>query len=983
MHRLKKAVCGGLTTLVFSLTFPCAALAAPRTDQHYRAGVGMLAKGLNDLAEKELRAYLAENPDGPDAPGARYSLGVCLVRLGRHAEADAELASVNLKDFQFAPDALLLRAQCAATTGNDQKAAEHLDALARGYTTWDRLPQALTMLSETRYRLGDMPGAAQSAARVTDEFAGDPSAARAMLIRAMAESGLGKHQDALRHAGALRERDPKGPGAAAAALIQARSLQQLKRDDEAVEAYEFAARAAEGTTRTEAHFGLAACAIAKGDWVGARKALDAIDRADPAVGERVEDLHARMEFDRLSATGIEAEQSQAALTEWTEWRKRFRGHALEGEALLAQAWCAHRAGKFVEADQYLSKLEDRFVEQRDGESAMLLVAENAYAGGNFDGALKAYTALRENHPGGVQYSRAGLRAAMCLAHRGSLDEADRVLAAAGDDPNADAALRQAAAMLLVSKAMEARDYARGERWARVAASDSGPVAMDALLRMGICMQRQGKHQEAVTVFERVVGSGASGEVASQAIFERGQSQMELDQMDDARTSFEELLKRPDDGGRFAPHATRHLATIASRQGRASDASKLLGNLAQSDAGGSAAFDFAVDHLAAGRFEEAAGAFEAYTAASKDPALTRKAALHRATALNHLGRHQEALQVVDAAAPNAREDPSLRSEVEYTRGIALNALGRAEDAERAFSESASSESSRSAPYAALELARMSMDKGDFEAAAARADACMAAASRSDSTMAEDLLEAARYVRASGFARAGRHAEAEQAAREFLAEHAGSAMVFAIHATLGEALAAQGLHGEAAAEFELAAAPSAAPELAQATLLAAAESWGEAQEWSKCEQASRRFLERFPDSDQWFRARFNLGWSLENSGRHERAIEAYREVSTRHTGATAARAQFQIGECLYAMKRHSEAVAEFVKTDLLHAEPRWSAAALYEAGRCLREQDREADARAQFDELIKRFPDSEWARLARAEVDPPSPPRRSANAPAQAE
>ncbi len=104
-----------------------------------------------------------------------------------------------------------------------------------------------------------------------------------------------------------------------------------------------------------------------------------------------------------------------------------------------------------------------------------------------------------------------------------------------------------------------------------------------------------------------------------------------------------------------------------------------------------------------------------------------------------------------------------------------------------------------------------------------------------------------------------------------------------------------------------------------------------------------------------------------GRYEQAIEGYREVVRTHNGPTAARAQFQIGECLFALERHAEAVTEFLRVDILYGVDAWTAAALYEAGRCFEALNKVGEAREQYAQVVERFGDSDWARLARERLD----------------
>ena len=136
----------------------------------------------------------------------------------------------------------------------------------------------------------------------------------------------------------------------------------------------------------------------------------------------------------------------------------------------------------------------------------------------------------------------------------------------------------------------------------------------------------------------------------------------------------------------------------------------------------------------------------------------------------------------------------------------------------------------------------------------------------------------------------------------------------------------------------------------------------QRWLAAEDVYSRFVKRYSSDPRAYLAVFGRAWSLENQGRHDAAIEGYRAVIAQHDGETAARAQFQIGECLYAQKKYEEAVRELLRVDLVYAYPQWSAGALYEAGRCFEELDREADALAQFEQVVDRFGDTQWAELA---------------------
>ncbi|MCH8241626.1 MAG: tetratricopeptide repeat protein, partial [Planctomycetes bacterium] len=137
---------------------------------------------------------------------------------------------------------------------------------------------------------------------------------------------------------------------------------------------------------------------------------------------------------------------------------------------------------------------------------------------------------------------------------------------------------------------------------------------------------------------------------------------------------------------------------------------------------------------------------------------------------------------------------------------------------------------------------------------------------------------------------------------------------------------------------------------------------AQYWPRSEQVFRDYLAKFGDSEHWFQAQFGIGWAVENQSRFDEAISAYTKVVKRHKGPTAARAQFQIGECQFAKTDYKAAVSELLKVDILYAYPEWSAAALFEAGRCFEKLSKQVEARAQFKAVTENYGDTRWAKMA---------------------
>ena len=59
-------------------------------------------------------------------------------------------------------------------------------------------------------------------------------------------------------------------------------------------------------------------------------------------------------------------------------------------------------------------------------------------------------------------------------------------------------------------------------------------ADDALLKLGLARQRQGRHEQAITAYDRLIEKFADSPHRLQARFERGQALVALGQIDEAR-----------------------------------------------------------------------------------------------------------------------------------------------------------------------------------------------------------------------------------------------------------------------------------------------------------------------------------------------------------------------------------------------------------------------------------------------------------------
>lgn len=185
-----------------------AALAQPRFGGAQR----MLDRGDAAGARRVLERILATRPDGPDAPQARYLLGLCLLETGAYEAAQKIFSELVTSYPALRDDHLYFRGEALFHWGSYAQAAEALERvdpggprgadamLLRGRalfaaTDFVRLqrwledvlhrqgklePQLMYLLAHARHRTGDVFGAHRAFREVWREAPGEPFAGKAL-----------------------------------------------------------------------------------------------------------------------------------------------------------------------------------------------------------------------------------------------------------------------------------------------------------------------------------------------------------------------------------------------------------------------------------------------------------------------------------------------------------------------------------------------------------------------------------------------------------------------------------------------------------------------------------------------------------------------------------------------------------------------------------------------------------------------------------
>lgn len=1059
--------------------------AAPR----YQTGLALLNRGLDDAAEKELRAFLGEDPAPKDAANARYALAIALSRQSRFEESAAELSQVaSLPDFKHAPDARLLLAQCHTKLGRDAEAAAVLGSLLDACKDYARLDEAAAMRAECLQRLGRHDDVISALTGFADRWATSSVAARATLILAISEAALSKHAEAAAHAEAVLATSGAPELFARAALVAARARESLGERAKARELYEHAASSDDRAIAGEALVASARLARVDADSKSAARALDRFEgvastKEDPARGDRkaakgeatippalrawARYERARLILDagdakgalalldglaapRIGARGTDSagtprrpastpgaardddplrEQSaywaarcEAALGRFDDAAARLTAlradmpkGSLAAETLFDLASARLKAGRTAQAaDAYAEFLGSHAAHAWAADASLgfagalvamgehakaaevcehalasaphaplapaltLVLAEARFAAKDYAKAGEAYAAYLKTPNDEPGQWRAEVRRALCalrLSQPRARDQLRHALdaplpPASRDDP--------AAGALLVSSLAELADaQAAGEEWPASVESYTRLVSLRAdatepqdWLRLGISLRRAGRAKDAIAPLTKATATRASdarvpeSTTSDAARLELAQALIELSDLDGAAAALRPMVEAaepPRDVSASSARVTalRLMASLESKQGDSDKAAALLA-AAASLAGHSSPellLDQGLALVNAGALDKAAAALSEFLARNPSHARRDEASARLSIVLSRQGKHRQAADLFAQTRADALA-PSLRDAARYEHAMSLAALGEDGDARAALETLAKGAADENVRLAAtIELARRMLDAGKADDALTRLDAAPAGDG--------SLRARAVYYRASALLKLERASDAAALLTRETALLSASDIAPPAALLTADALARSGPLDDSLRTLATLLDANPPASIRSAALLLRGDVAAAAQRWSESELAFSAFLAEFAGSELWFRARFGLGQALEAQSKHTAAIDAYREVASRHDGATAARAQFQIGECLVALGKYQDAIAELVKVDAAFAEPEWSAAALFEVGRVLVMIQRPDDAARQFDEVISRFPDSQWGAMARNE------------------
>lgn len=914
----------------------------------------LLALDRFDDAQQQAAAFLDRFDDHERAGEAAALNAEALYRAGAFEPASSAGRDAAERGGAWAWRAAMFAGLADTALGEDQRAARVLESAFEGAPSdADRAYVAL-LIAQARHRLAE-PQALSAYERVI-AFGPTPSFAPALHGAAQLHLSAQRFAEARAMAQQLVAMPLDQVWHARAGLILGRAALGMGELDAASAA--LSGLIADNTpelTRDAAAFWLARVRAAQGDHAGAVALLEhAIDRAPDST------LKPEMNYDRAIALA-NAGRAADAIEALRRFADDFEPHELAPSAAAAEARLLYDASQYADALDRCEQWLGRYAGHARTADVELLRAESLYLLGKTETAASAYEDWLDQHTDNPERDLAALRLGLCLYDLGDDESAhellQRVADRAADDPT-----YRAAWLALGEIAFDAERWPEArDRLARYADFQPAPASLDAaLLKLGLAHEKLGAAELAAQALRAVLATHTDSPSASHAAIALARVLEATGDTTAAEGVLRAFVERsPNDA--LAPPAMRRLGQFAHADGRLDQAAAWYQRaIDSSDDASAATLDLARARLAMGRNAEALDALG--NLSGLDDRQQAAAEAMRLIALGRLGEHKQAADLAERALrDDARTllDRPLHRLARFETARALLATQQPEPASRLLALLlAEPDRDEVRLYAAAELAALASESGDHARAL---DLARTVLDSERPPAPPPARERALYLAGVSHWRTEEHTLAEVALRLFGEEFPESELAAPAALLRADALLALRRRDDAIAPLTL-ASRAADPEIASTATLRLGETFADLQRWSDSLSAFESHLRAFPDHALAYQARFGAAWAMEHLDRGDDAIALYRRVTDEAAGPTAARAQFQIGQCLFAQGQLEAAARELLRVDLLYAHPEWSAAALCEAGKCFEQLGRARDARAQYQRVVAEHAGTDWAAVA---------------------
>lgn len=814
----------------------------------------------------------------------------------------------------------------------------------------DPLAQHLVfLLGECERAAGNLDGASKAYKRASADLSG-PFSVQASYLLGVTQLDLGQTDAAIQVLSRLVKEQKDDPLVAQASVALGRAFyakNDLPRVEKTLKPFLDDAEAG-----TEAALWLGRA------FMQADKPKDAVPVLKAAVERGGESpLMPGLLFD-LARAQVSLPDLSSAAESYGTFATRFPDHAAVPDARFQQASILHQAKQYEQS----TLVCDRFLQQLGTHSnaaeVAFIRAENFYLGAQPEQAIRSFQTFSKTYPTSPRIPFATFRLGQIFFDQQQWSEALENL----EPLRANTALPQAAYLA-------AATAYRAELWDKavlylgefVASQPKADQADLAQLTLGLAEQRRDKPEAAMTALQTFVASYPKSAHIAQGQLELGKLQNQAEAFPDALKS----LSQVDAASSFHPEALYYIGFANLGQNQTPAAVKAFAALAERYKEHRLASDARLQQglalLNSEGFAEAQTAFTSFLKAYPQDPRAAQASYGLGLAL----ARQESWQAAAEQLSKVASDSEFRPRALYEKAWAEKGLGQTNAAIATYTELVSTFAEHAVfAVSSFELAELEYEAGKFEQAAKRLSPLLNVVN--DRDVRDRILFRLGWC----YTDLDKPLDASKAFEVLLSESPDSSMLARTAFQAGEARFTLNEYTPARGHFETCIAAKPDGSLKPQALLRLSEAQALTEQYDASETTCRTFLNEFPAHVLLPRAQLGLGWALENQNKKAEAIAAYQQVLL--AGAkteTAARAQFQIGECHFALAAYEDAIIAFNAVEVNYGFPAWQSKALLEMGRALAKLGDRTGANARFSEVLKTYPESKAAIVAKDELRRP--------------
>jgi TolA-binding protein len=1020
--RLRAAALAGAVLAVGLAAAPAAAVDA--ATKQLIAAQGLFERGLYDLAAGEYEAFLKDHPKHARVSQARYGLAICRYRLREYDKAAAELAAA-LKDAalkqredalavlahchfvrrryadavavydelrkrfakgRHAESAAINRAQALYFLGRTELAADACRDFLKAHPKSRRRPAAGYFLALSLLARRQFPQAEKAARRLRKDHPDSPYDTDAMLIVARALEHQGKLKEAAdeyRRAvkRAPKDRQAEGLYALGAVLYKARKYAEA--------AAAFAAVVSEHPRSSQAagarlQLGLAHYAagnvgkarsalagVAKGDaarsaiasyWLGRCDMVEKKYASAREILSRVAKLKAGPHAELAAYDGGVCEMSlgrhKEAAAAFAAFRKRFPKSARAADAAYRQAFSLHKLGDYAASQSICEKLGG-LKDSSLAASVLDLEAENLFMLRRYKAAAARFADLAAKAADAERKLEIALRLGQCAYFRRDYKQAVKHLAPVAAHKLAEEPRFREAAFFLGDAHLQMSQPDAAARLLDTYLAVADERKAEARFKLALAQLRGGRQKDALKTFADLAKAPPAQPWVQRGLLKYGELLYRRGKRKDATAVLYKLMnaKPPTD---LEAGATLLLGWIDFEEERYDAAAKRLGELLKRHPkhalSAEAWYLRAASLREAGQTEMALAQLTAFLKAHPSDKNAPQARQLAGMCLAALGRYGEAVRTLSALSKDA---DASSDQVLYELAWSQRKDDDLAGAQRTYRALlASHPKSKLATPVRAELAELLYLKRRYDEAAALLERVVG-----DASAEKELRSVAMYRLGWCYANTDRAEKAAEAFGRFASAYPKDALAPSALYQAASACAAAGKLAAARKHLESLLKHHPRHGLSAVSRLKLGEVQAEAGDYDASGATYSAFLEAHPKSEHAYLAMFGLGWAMENRKKYPEARHWYGKVIASHSGRTAARAQFQIGECFFAEGRFNRAARELLKVDIVYKYPEWSARALLEAGRAFEQLKQNDEARRQYEACLKKYPKAPAAALAK--------------------